>query len=74
LTSPTIVRVQHRHGDQKPADPDLVIEVGKPPPPFYQRHGQVVRSIVGDNPLRCILGEGDEILIGRHKVTVISHA
>lgn len=70
----TIVSVQHRHPDQKAAEPDLIIEVGKPPPHFYQRQGQIVRSIDGADPLRCVLGNGDEILIGRHKVTAITHA
>lgn len=69
-----IVAVQHRHPDQRPAEPDLVIEVGKPPPPFYQPHRLPVVRIVGDDPLRCILRDGDEILIGRRMVTVITHA
>ena len=72
MADTTITRATHRHGGQREADEDLVIEVGKPPPDFYQRPGRLVRSIDGRDPLRCILDDGDLIFIEKNKVISIA--
>lgn len=66
--------VRHRHGDQGRGTPDLILEVGKPLPSFYQdgrRPGLVVKTITGSNPVRCVLNDGDTIFIGPDKVVEI---
>ncbi len=66
-----IIRVEHRHSDQKKDDSNLVLEVGKPLPPFYQagrRKGIHVKSIEGGDPVICTLDDGDLILIGERSV------
>lgn len=70
-----ISRVEHRHGDQKKSDANLVLEVGKTLPAFYQagrRRGCIVRSIRDGNPVTCDLGDDDFILIGRSQVINMS--
>ena len=67
-----ITRVTHRHGDQKAADAELVIEVGKPPPEIYQRPSRQVISIDGNDPLLCKLDDGDVIYIGKRNVREIT--
>lgn len=66
-----ITRIVHRHGDQRERDPDLVLEVGKPVPSFYQAgrpRGCVVLGISGSDPFVCTLDAGDPILIGKRSV------
>ena len=68
-----IIRVEHDHDGQK----GLVVEVGKPPPPHYQRRAGLVVSIEEGEPhepLRCILDDRDVIFIGRQKVSGITRA
>ncbi len=68
-------RVEHRHDDQKKDEPNLVLEVGKPVPPFYQRQpGLVVTSIEAGDPVRCTLSDGDIIPIGKRHVRSTSPA
>lgn len=70
-----IVRVRHRHGDQQKGAPDLVLEVGKPVPPFYQLGrppGVSVRSISGRDPIIATLNDGDHIYIGERSVREIT--
>jgi len=70
-----ITRVEHRHSDQKQSDPDLVLEVGKPLPPFYQvgrPRGVLVASISGSDPVTCTLINGDVIFVGAGNVRKIT--
>ena len=69
-----IIRVRHRHGDQTRREPDLTLTMGEPIPDFYQagrRRGLVVTAIVGGDPIRCVLSDGDVILVGQHSVVEI---
>ena len=66
-----IIRVEHGHDGQR----GLVVEVGKAPPAHYKRRtGRVVSIEDGapHQPLRCILDDGDVILIGRDRVSNIT--
>ncbi len=69
--SGTITRLQHRHGDQKPSDTDLVLEVDQLVPAYYQRPGRRVLRIDGHDPLHCWLDDGDCISVGRRKAVVM---
>jgi hypothetical protein len=75
-----IIRVVHRHGDQRSTDPDLVLEVGKALPSFYQagrRRGCTVRSIQiqpGGKAVFCQLDGGDHIFISMPSVQDIIRA
>ena len=67
-----ITRVVHRHGDQKRTDPDLVLEIGKPLPTFYQGGKAPGVTVVGfevGEPIRCVLSDGDQILIRRSMIS-----
>lgn len=74
--SEKIKRVIHRHGDQKQNEPDLILEVGSQLPWHYQegrRRGLRVERIDDGDPLRCVLSDGDVILIGSRNVTEVIH-
>lgn len=65
----TIKRLQHRHGELSLSQPDLILEVGRAVPAYYQKPGRAVIRIDGHDPLRCWLDDGGCILVGRHMVT-----
>ena len=68
-TEAAMTRVEHRHPDQKPEDPNLVLEVGNPVPPFYRRAaGLSVQNIEDGDPIICTLSDGDKIYVGQHRV------
>jgi hypothetical protein len=70
-----ISRIAHCHSNLKDHDPDLVVEVGKLVPPFYQtgrRMGRLVTKIEGVHPVICTLDDGDVILIGKRAVREIT--
>jgi hypothetical protein len=72
-----ISRIVHRHSDLKDHEPDLVLEVGKLVPPFYQtgrRRGRLVTKIEGVDPVICTLDDGDVIFIGGRAVRAITHS
>lgn len=72
--SENILSVKHRHSDLKKSEPDLILEVGKPIPRFYadgRPHGIKVMTIEEGDPLRCILENGELIMIGRKSISDI---
>lgn len=75
--SEKIKSIKHRHSDQKSSDPDLVLEVGKRLPPFYQAgrpSGVQVKRIDGDDPVICSLENGELIFIRKHSVSAFGRA
>lgn len=70
-----VTRVVHRHGDQTRTDPDLVLEIGRPLPTFYQAGkapGVTVVGFEGAKPIRCVLSDGNEILIRHSMVSEVT--
>ena len=72
MTDKKIIKVKHRHDGQT-----LVVEVGQASPSHYQRPGRIVVRIDDTpvpNPLRCVLDDGQIILIGRGGDTEVTYA
>ena len=72
--SENIISVKHRHSDLKKSDPDLILEVGKPIPRFYQDgrpRGIQVMGFQREDPIECVLENGDIIRIGKKSISDI---
>ncbi len=71
-----IVRVRHRHSDQKRYEADLTLEIGCPLHSFYQAGrppGTVVSAFGGDDPILCYLDCREIIFIGKTNVKAIDY-